>query len=149
MKFSRLRHRIVFLKPSTDFSNTMGETKVKWLPFNPITGAEHGHLFTTTDKGTLLDSSGVEMNSCSSDLLAFSLWANVSPKTGVEYEQAQKLRAETTYNVTLRYVENIREDMKILHNNKLLDILSILNVGGLNRELNLVVKDTEYYGENV
>ena len=41
-------------------------------------------------------------------------WAAVEPLTGREYAEAQKIRAETTYRVTTRYIADITPDMRII-----------------------------------
>lgn len=76
-----------------------------------------------------------------------TVWACVEPKTGREYDEAQKLRAETTYNITTRYFEDVTAEMKIKHNNKIFDIVSVLNVGGRNNELLIVASEKDSFGK--
>lgn len=111
MKFSKLRHRITFLKPVTVIKNSMNESVPKYTEY-------------------------------------MTVWANVSPKTGREYDEAQKLRAETTYNVHTRYFSNITSDMQIEYNNKLLKIESVLNVDEKNEELLIVASEVDNFGKD-
>ena len=76
MDFSKMRHRITFLKSMGTYKNGMGENVPNYKDF-------------------------------------ITVWAFVTPKTGREYDEAQKLRAETTYNVHTRYFSNITSDMQI------------------------------------
>ena len=67
--------------------------------------------------------------------------------TGREYDEAQKLREETTYKVVTRYFKDITTDMKILHGLKVLDIVSVLNIGERNTELQIVAKEFDRNGK--
>ena len=108
MKFSKLRHRITFLKPVTAIKNSMNESVPKYTEY-------------------------------------MTVWANVSPKTGREYDEAQKLRAETTYNVVTRFFDGITADMRIDFNGKILKIESVLNIGERDEQLQIVAVETDNY----
>jgi len=62
-------------------------------------------------------------------------------------EEAQKLREETTYQVKTRYFPRITTDMKILYDSQILDIVSVLNVGGRKIELQIVAKERDRNGK--
>lgn len=64
--------------------------------------------------------------------------AEVMPLTGREYTESQKIRAETTYRVTIRYFPNIKSDMRISYKEKQFKIESVLNVGEKNQSLQLM-----------
>ena len=150
MKFSTLRHRIVFLKPAPAGKNGMGETLPLWAPFSPArtvdaeTDAVYLHdekgfpVFKTAD-GKEIPYTEIERN--------YAVWANVSPTTGREYEEAQKLREETTYKITTRYFQGITSEMKIMFGDEIFDIISVLNVNGLNKQLQIVAKEKDRYGK--
>lgn len=70
-------------------------------------------------------------------------WAHVAPMNGREYAEAQKIRAETTYNIFTRYNPNVTADMKIMYGTKIFNIVSVLNVGGDNTELKIVASEAE------
>lgn len=110
MDFSKMRHRITFLKPAGQEINDFDESVPKYEDF-------------------------------------MTVWACVEPKTGREYDEAQKLRAETTYNIMTRYFADITAEMKIRHNNKLFAIESVLNIGGRNQELQIVAFETDTFGK--
>ena len=76
-----------------------------------------------------------------------TVWAFVAPKTGREYDEAQKLRAETTYNVHTRYHENISAEMQIRYNDRILKIESVLNINERNEELLIVASEVDDYGK--
>lgn len=75
------------------------------------------------------------------------VWAKVVPKTGREYDEAQKLRAETTYNVYLRYDRNVTPDMRVEWNGITMNIESVLNLDGRSEELLLVTSEKTDIGE--
>lgn len=152
MKFSKLRHRIIFLKPAETEKNTMHETVPVWIPVKPTDeaySAPEAVNVTCDYKGNaIINSEGGQLYSHSTALNGYAVWAAVAPMTGHEYDEAQKLRAETTYKVTTRYFPNITTDMKILHGLKVLDIVSILNIDERNAELQIVAKERDRYGES-
>nr|DAE66574.1 MAG TPA: head tail joining protein [Caudoviricetes sp.] len=106
MDFSRMRHRITFLKPMGTQKNSMGES----VP-------------TYTDYKTV--------------------WAFVAPKTGREYDEAQKLRAETTFNVHTRFFSDITAEMQIRYKDHILKIESVLNINERNEELLIVASEVD------
>lgn len=107
MDFSKMRHRITFLKPTGTHKNGMGENVPDYAELRTV-------------------------------------WAFVAPKTGREYDEAQKLRAETTYNVHTRYFADVTAEMQIKYNNKTFKIESVLNIGGHNEELLIVASEVEH-----
>lgn len=130
MNIGRMRHRIVFLKPNERTENALNEDVPVWVPYHP---------------GKKLQGASADLES--NTMKKFMVWADVAPASGREYEEAQKLRPETTYNVVTRYFPDIDERMKILHNGKTLEIISVLNIGCRNEQLKIVAKDSEYYGK--
>ncbi len=110
MDFSKMRHRITFLKPTGTIKNSMSE----YVP-------EYTEVMT--------------------------VWAFAAPKTGREYDEAQKLRAETTYNVLTRYFPNITTDMRIMFRERILKIESVLNVDERNEQLQIVASEVDENGK--
>lgn len=150
MDFSKLRHRIIFLKPLDKKLNSMKENVPVWIPFKPTLNAnllidENTDVYITEDKkgNAILISSGGQLYAHNLSVKEFSVWANVAPTTGREYEEAQKLREETTYKITTRYFPNITADMKIMFGLRVLEIISVLNVGERNTELQIVAKEKD------
>ena len=76
-----------------------------------------------------------------------TVWAAVEPLTGREYAEAQKIRAETTYRVTTRYMAGITPDMRVLHKDKTLNIASVLNIDERNVELQIMAVDGDINAE--
>ena len=71
----------------------------------------------------------------------WAYWAEVKPMTGREYEEMQKIRAETTYNVYMRFLPGITYDMFISYNGKKLKIESIIDVEERHKIINLVCSE--------
>lgn len=110
MDFSKMRHRITFLKPNGATKNSMNENVPDYAEVRTV-------------------------------------WAFVAPKTGREYDEAQKLRAETTYNVHTRYFDDITAEMQIKYNNKIFKIESVLNISERNEELHIVASEVDNFGK--
>lgn len=110
MKFSKMRHRITFLKPTGTYKNTIGENVPAYTDYKTV-------------------------------------WAFVTPKTGREYDEAQKLRAETTYNIHTRYFSDITAQMQIRFNGRILKIESVLNINERNEELQIVASEVDTFGK--
>lgn len=150
MDYSKLRHRIIFLKPLDKKLNSMKENVPVWLPFKPSINAnliidENTDVYVTEDKkgNAILISSGGQLYAHHMSIKEFAVWACVAPTTGREYEEAQKLREETTYKITTRYFPNITHDMKIMFGLQVLDIISVLNVNERNTELLIMAKEKD------
>ena len=110
MDFSKMRHRITFLKPIGTYKNSMGENVPDYKEVRTV-------------------------------------WAFAAPKTGREYDEAQKLRAETTYNIHTRYFADITAEMQIRFNGRILKIESVLNINERNEELLIVASEVDSFGK--
>ena len=99
MNFSKLRHRIIFLRPTDITTNSMNETVPGYEPFKPYAKNQ-------------------------AEVQDFSVAGLVVPMSGREYEESQKIRAETTYKISTRYFPGITADMRILHDGREFEILS-------------------------
>ena len=118
MNFSKLRHRIIFLRPTDITKNSMNEAVPKYEPFKPYAKSQD-------------------------EITDFSVAGLVVPMSGREYEESQKIRAETTYKISTRYFPNITADMRILHNGREFEIISILDLDGRREELQIVAIETD------
>ena len=154
MDFSKLRHRIIFLKPLDKKLNGMKETVPVWIPYKPgvngnIKLIDASEIYITEDYrgNAVIKYIDGKPYAKPLSLKEYEVWANVSPTTGREYDEAQKLRAETTYKVITRYFEHITTDMKILFRGHILDIISVLNINEMNTELNIVVSEKDNNGK--
>lgn len=154
MDFSRMRHRIVFLRPSKTALNSMSENVPVWVPFKPEVNnnlqiTEECEVYLTSDYAGNAVLRHINGEPYAHRLLIkeYAVWAYVAPKTGREYEEAQKLRAETTYNITVRYFPDITADMKVMYGLKIFRIESILNIGERNEQLQIVAVEVDTYGK--
>lgn len=154
MDFSALRQRIVFLKPLDTKLNAMRENVPVWIPFKPnlrnnLIIDDKSDVYITEDKkgNAVLKTVDGQPYAHRLSIKEFSVWAYVAPATGREYEEAQKLREETTYQVKTRYFPRITMDMKILYDSQILDIVSVLDVGGRKIELQIVAKERDRNGK--
>jgi len=100
---------------------------------------------------TLQKPSGVTKNTLGEDVPTYgdfaTIWANVEPMTGREYQEAQKIRAETTYRVTIRYLAGLSTDMRIIYGGRELEIVSILNIGERNVQMQIVASEVDKHGK--
>lgn len=153
MQFSRLRHRVIFLKPSNKVQNSMGETIPAYVPMKPGLNNDlkvsDGSVYLTQDKqgnAVLVMNDGAPY-AHELALSEYSVAGCVQPMTGREYQEAQKIRAETTYKITTRYFPNISTDMKVLFKNRTFEIVSVLNIEERNRELQIVATERDANGK--
>ena len=118
MNFSKLRHRIIFLRPTDITKNSMNEAIPKYEPFKPYAKNQD-------------------------EITDFSVAGLVVPMSGREYEESQKIRAETTYKISTRYFPGITADMRILHDGREFEIISILDLDGRREELQIIAIETD------
>jgi len=69
-----------------------------------------------------------------------TVWASVVPLRGREYFEAQKIRSELSYRVTMRYRDDVTPAMTIRYKAKDLEINSVIEIG---REEGLEIMCTE------
>lgn len=141
-----MRDRIVILSPGYSYINDLDETVPAWAPFRPYTenNPQELPLLTVTEGAAQPQYLGMADERA---VMQYAIWAQVSPLNGREYEESQKLRAETTYSIKIRYAANIRSDFKVLYKNRLFEIISVLNLGSRNREIKLVCSEVDNYGK--
>lgn len=164
MNFSKLRHRIIFLRPTDMIKNSMGETVPRYKPFKPYlplsiqVDADKVYLSQDNDGNAVLKYIDGKPYAHKLAVQNFSVAGLVAPMSGREYEESQKIRAETTYKISTRFFRHITSDMRILYDNREFEILSVLDLGGKHDELQIVAaeKDSksaqtfngdDYYGE--
>ena len=164
MNFSKLRHRVIFLRPTDMIKNSMGETVPRYKPFKPYlplpvqVDADKVYLSHDNDGNAVLKYIDGKPYAHKLALQNFSVAGLVAPMSGREYEESQKIRAETTYKISTRFFRHITSDMRILYDNREFEIISVLDLGGKHDELQIVAteKDSksaqtfngdDYYGE--
>ena len=149
MNFSKLRHRIIFLRPTDMIKNSMGETVPRYKPFKPYlplpiqVDADKVYLSHDNDGNAVLKYIDGKPYAHKLDLQNFSVAGLVAPMSGREYEESQKIRAETTYKISTRFFRHITSDMRILYDNREFEIVSVLDLGGKHDELQIVAAEKD------
>ena len=77
--------------------------------------------------GTTTDSMGAETPD-STFVEYKTVWATVNPLRGGEYWQAQRIRAESQYKITIRYKDWVVPTMRISFKDKIFRITSVIDV---------------------
>lgn len=147
MNFSKLRHRIIFLRPTDEVENSMGEAVPRYKPFKPylplpiqVEGLSV-YLSHDADGNAILIGTDERPIAHKLALKEYSVAALVAPMSGREYEESQKLRAETTYKISTRFFRGISQTHRILYDNRELDIVSVLDLGGKHDELQIIAAE--------
>lgn len=143
MDFSKLNRKIVILKPEYLEDNATGEEITAWIPIQPFQGttAQTDAFYVTHDNRIVSNDTSID------DIFAqYGIHAAVAPMSGREYAEAQKIRAETTYRISIRYAQ-LQSDWKILYNNRVFDIISLLDLYEAHRELQIIAAETDRNGK--
>lgn len=149
MNFSKLRHRIIFLRPTDMIKNSMGETVPRYKPFKPYlplpiqVDADKVYLSHDNNGNAVLKYIDGKPYAHKLALQNFSVAGLVVPMSGREYEESQKIRAETTYKISTRFFRHITSDMRILYDNREFEIVSVLDLGGKHDELQIVAAEKD------
>ena len=149
MNFSKLRHRIIFLRPMDMIKNSMGETVPRYKPFKPYlplpiqVDADKVYLSHDNDGNAVLKYIDGKPYAHKLALQNFSVAGLVAPMSGREYGESQKIRAETTYKISTRFFRHITSDMRILYDNREFEIVSVLDLGGKHDELQIVAAEKD------
>ena len=147
MNFSKLRHRIIFLSPTDEIINSMGETVPRYKPFKPYlplplqVDADKVYLSHDNDGNAVLEYANGKPYAHKLALENFSVAAFVTPTTGREYEESQKIRVETTYKISTRYFRGINSTHRILYNNREFEIVSVLDLNERHEELQIIAAE--------
>ena len=147
MNFSKLRHRIIFLSPTDETINSMGETVPRYKPFKPYlplplqVDADKVYLSHDNDGNAILEYANGKPYAHKLALQNFSVAGLVVPMSGREYEESQKIRAESTYKISTRFFRNITPAMRILYDNREFEIVSVLDLGGKHDELQIIAAE--------
>lgn len=149
MNFSKLRHRVIFLRPTDMIKNSMGETVPRYKPFKPYlplpiqVDADKVYLSHDNDGNAVLKYIDGKPYAHKLALQNFSVAGLVVPMSGREYEESQKIRVETTYKISTRFFRHITSDMRILYDNREFEIVSVLDLGGKHDELQIVAAEKD------
>lgn len=159
MNFSKLRHRVIFLCPTDNITNSMGELVPRYKPFKPYTPLSlqvednRVYLCSDNDGNARLKYIDGRPYAYRLALKEYSVAAFVSPMSGREYEESQKIRAETTYKILTRYFPSIQPGHRILHYHREFDIISVLDIDGCHEQLEIIAaersrKDSQTFNED-
>ena len=147
MNFSKLRHRIIFLSPTDEIINSMGETVPRYKPFKPYIPLplqmqnNKVYLSHDSDGNAILTEQNGQPIAHKFALSEYSVAAFVTPTTGREYEESQKIRAETTYKISTRYFRGINSTHRILYDNREFEIVSVLDLNERHEELQIIAAE--------
>ncbi len=72
---------------------------------------------------------------------AFTIWGSLEPLKGKEFYDSQLINSEISGKAKVRYRNDIDPTMQIYFGTRTFKILSIINPGERDRELNLMVKE--------
>lgn len=142
-----MHDRIILLKPCHSLKNDMNETVPAWVPFCPY----HPEMSDTPPVFTLVDGDfdvRYATGKSTADASKYQIWAKVTPVSGKEYTEMQKIRAEMSYKVKLRYASGIQSDFKILYRGRILNVESVIETEGARRELQLDCWEVDRYGKS-
>jgi len=67
-------------------------------------------------------------------------WAEVKPLSGREFELAKQMHSETTHQIQMRYAE-LDSSMRLVHEGRIYNLLSIINTDQRNIELVIMAKE--------
>ena len=149
MNFSKLRHRVIFLRPTDLLINSMGETVPRYKPFKPGLNLnmqiedENVYLKNDNDGNAYLEYIDGKPYAHKVALEKYSVAGLVVPMSGREYEESQKLRTETTYKIFTRYFYGITPEMHILYNNREFEIVSVLDLNERHTELQIIAAEKD------
>jgi len=73
--------------------------------------------------------------------LVASVWGSIEPLSGNELLRAQQTQAEVTHRVRIRYRTGITPKLRIAYADRYFNILSVINRGERNRELEIMCKE--------
>jgi SPP1 family predicted phage head-tail adaptor len=73
-----------------------------------------------------------------------TVWAKVTPTTGREYYQSDRINAEVTHQVTIRYRDDVKPDMRIIHRGRTFEIESVIDRREAITLLDLLCKEVVY-----
>jgi SPP1 family predicted phage head-tail adaptor len=70
-----------------------------------------------------------------------TVWAAMAPISGREYYAASQINAEVSSKFLFRYLPEITPDMRILFGSRVFEVVSVMDVEGRKRLLELLCKE--------
>ncbi|OOH89534.1 head-tail adaptor protein [Pasteurellaceae bacterium 15-036681] len=73
----------------------------------------------------------------------YHVWAEVKPLSGREFFGSNQIHSEATTQIWLRYIPNIDRTMRVKFNQRLFEIVAVINYKEQNRTLLLQCKELD------
>ena len=145
MEIGEMRDRIILLAPGYSYIDEMNKTVPAWVPFCPFKPemSDNPPVLIVTEGS---NEPKVTLGKSLADAKKYEVWASAAPTTGREYEEAQKLRAETTWKITMRYSDKVKSNFKVFVRGQVLNIESVLDIKGCRKQLQLICTEVDGYG---
>jgi SPP1 family predicted phage head-tail adaptor len=70
-----------------------------------------------------------------------SIWASIDPIAGKEYFASDKLNADVSHKIRIRFRTGILPKMRVKYNSRYFDIISVINFEERGKELLLMCKE--------
>ena len=70
-----------------------------------------------------------------------TVWAQVEPMTGKEYETAKAIHSEVELRVIIRYYSGLSTHWRLVHGTRTYEILAVLNLSSGKKDLKLLCKE--------
>ena len=70
-----------------------------------------------------------------------TVWASVVPLSGREFWKAESVQSDITHTVTIRYLEGVTPQMRVRHNDRILNIDSVIDVEENGVQMQLMCKE--------
>lgn len=67
-----------------------------------------------------------------------TVWSEIVPQSAREYQQAQTLRGDMTHLIKIRWYNGVTIQMRVVYKSRNLNIVSVINVGERDREMQLI-----------
>lgn len=96
------------------------------------------HRVTIQEYTTTRDSFGAEIEAW---VDIATVWASVEPLTGREYFQMQQINTEISTKVTMRFKAGVTVKMRLIYNNRIFEIISLINTEEKDVQLVLMCRE--------
>lgn len=70
-----------------------------------------------------------------------TLWGSVEPLRGREFFDAEQVQSEISHRVRIRFYDGITAQMRVLHEARILQIQSVIDVNERHKEMQLMCRE--------
>jgi len=109
------------------------------MPIYWTSPGEMRHIITVERKSTNRGSMGEEVETWTT---AATIWAKVWPVKGREAEESRRETGKVETRFNARWKAGITQGMRLKHGARYFDIVAAINIGELNRELEITAVET-------